>query len=458
MTSIFEPFVEKNPVSVMARGAMERLLSPTWIDEVFKRTTDGQYTRDLLFSSVFGLMVRVVMSHARSIRYAYLAQAEEIAVSLTSVYNKLNGVTPATSAALVRESALTCAQAINAMKGRNAALLPGYSVRILDGNCLAATEHRIEELRSLAAGPLPGKSLVVFDPDLGVIVDIVPCEDGHTQERKLLREILPMAEAGQVWIEDRNFCTRRFLFGMVRGHADLIVREHQGLPVVELGPVRSVGETETGHVFEQDVRVCPEDDGELPPEKPLLLRRVIVRLKGRTRDGDKVLSMLTTLPKEIPATAVADLYRKRWRIETAFQELERDLNSEIRTLGYPRAALFGFAVAVIAFNIMALVYSALRAQHGAKRIEEEFSHYYLAANLEYIHGGMMVAIPAKHWRVFAEMSHAEFAAALLLLSSKVDLAKYPKSRRGPKKAAPKRVADPNTPHVSTARLLATRTK
>ena len=35
-------------------------------------------------------------------------------------------------------------------------LLPGYRVRILDGNHLAATEHRIKELRTMCAGSFAG--------------------------------------------------------------------------------------------------------------------------------------------------------------------------------------------------------------------------------------------------------------------------------------------------------------
>lgn len=454
LKAVFQPFVEKSPVTVMARGAMERLLSPDWVNEVFERTTDGQYTRSLLFSSVFGLMARVVLSQGRSLRYAYLVKAEEIGVSITSVYNKLNGVTPATCSGLVSESGLCCAEAIEAMKGRNPTWLPGYSVRILDGNCLAATEHRIHELRFESAGALPGKALVVFDPELGCIVAMVPCEDGHAQERALLDAILSLALARELWIADRNFCTRGFILGMKSRHADLIVREHKKLPLEEVGPVRWVGRTETGNVYEQAVRLHPEGGiGD-----PLSLRRVIVHLNSPTRDGDRVLRILTTLPRNIKATQVAALYRKRWRIETAFQELERDLKSEIATLGYPRAALFGFAVALIAYNIMALVYAALRAQHGAEKINNEFSHYYLAANLEDISAGMMIAIPDEHWRVFARMSHEEFAATLLALSSRVDLRKFPKSRRGPKKPPPKRHSDQRTPHVSTARLLADRRK
>lgn len=451
LTEIFGRFVQRSPVSVMARAALQRLLSPEWIDEVFERTSDGQYTRTLLFSSVFDLMVQVVFRQSKTIRSAYRDKAREAGASLTSVYNKINGVRPATVAGLVRESGRACIQAIDEMGGRRPSFLEGYEIRILDGNCLAATEHRLRELRRLGAGALPGKSLVVYDPERGCIRDLVLCEDAHTQERALVAEILPMVRRGELWIEDRNFCTRRFLFGVMDANAHVLVREHKNLPVVALGPERSVGSTSSGHVFEQDVEVHA-DDG----EGVLRMRRIIVSLKGRTRDGDRRLVLLTTLPKEIKATKVANLYRDRWRIENAFQELERDLHSEICTLGYPRAALFGFAVAIVAYNVMALVYGALRAQHGAKKIDEEFSHYYLAAELELVHAGMMIAIPEEDWSVFTTMSDRRFIDVLSFLASQVNLKRFPKTRRGPKKPPPKRASDSRQPHVSTARILAKR--
>ena len=57
---IFERFVEKSPVSVMARGLLERVLNPKTLNEVFERVADRQYTRGLLFSVVFDLMSQVV--------------------------------------------------------------------------------------------------------------------------------------------------------------------------------------------------------------------------------------------------------------------------------------------------------------------------------------------------------------------------------------------------------------
>ena len=96
LAKIFNPFIENSPVSVMVRGSMERLLSATWVDRVFEESAEGQYTRDLLFSSVFGLMCQVVLGRRKSIHAAYMPQMDEIGVSVTSVYNKINGVTPTT--------------------------------------------------------------------------------------------------------------------------------------------------------------------------------------------------------------------------------------------------------------------------------------------------------------------------------------------------------------------------
>ncbi len=49
---------------------------------------------------------------------------------------------------------------------------------------------------------MPGKSLVVLDPALGLAIDIFPCEDGHAQERSLLSAVLETVEASDLWIGD----------------------------------------------------------------------------------------------------------------------------------------------------------------------------------------------------------------------------------------------------------------
>jgi hypothetical protein len=95
------------------------------------------------------------------------------------------------------------------------------------------------------------------------------------------------------------------------------------------------------------------------------------------------LTLLTNLSRSTAhAKLIAEIYRKRWTIETAFQELEAHLHSEINSLGYPNAALFGFCVALVAYNVLAVVKGALRSVHGEQKIANEVSGYYLAGHLQ----------------------------------------------------------------------------
>src|SRR5277367_5615335 len=115
-------------------------------------------------------------------------------------------------------------------------LLAGYELRVLDGSHLAASEHRIKETRRLRGAPLPGHSLVILDPTRGLVLDMLPCADGHAQERSLLIELADEFQPGQLWIADRNFCTVLFLHEAAVSGASFVVRRHAGLPLERLGP------------------------------------------------------------------------------------------------------------------------------------------------------------------------------------------------------------------------------
>ena len=101
---------------------------------------------------------------------------------------------------------------------------------------------------------------------------------------------------------------------------------------------------------------------------------------------------------------------------------------------------------------MAGVRGALRAAHGAEAAEE-VSSYYLADEIAGTHRGMMIAIPAEHWRVFAGLTPEHLAEVLLELARKVRLEAFRRHRRGPKKPPVKRRYSKKRPHVSTAQLL-----
>jgi hypothetical protein len=451
LNPVFERFVENSPVAVMVRALLEQALDADAANRIFDDYAQKQYTRELLFSDIVEVMGEVVSGSRRSVNAAFRPRRNRLKVSRSAFYQKLNGVEPHVAAALTRETSTKLAAVIGQLNGALPALLPGYRVQILDGNCLAKSEHRLKELRTLAAGPLPGKSLVVLDPALMLVVDVIPCEDGHTQERALLDQVLPKVAANDLWIEDRNFCTLKFLFGVAKRQACFVVRQHQNLPWQADTELAYAGTCEGGEVWEQSVRVQHPETGE-----ELLLRRVELRLQTPTRDGDTVIHLLTNLPaRDASARVVAQLYRERWTIEGAFQVLEGALASEQPRLGYPPAALFAFCVALVAYNVLAVVRAALRTVHSRK-VEEEVSTYYLAAEIQGVYQGMMIALPPAEWEHFRTMGLGQLARVLKELASRVDLSLYERNRRGPKKPRPARIHCKNKPHVSTARLLANR--
>jgi IS4 transposase len=386
----------------------------------------------------------------RTIGSAYQAHEQDIPVSIQAVYDKLQGIEPATTAELVHAQAQQAEGLINALDGARPPLLSDYRAKILDGNCLEASERRLKELRRLSAGPLPGKSLVVYDPALDVATDVVPCEDGHTQERALLGAILPRVSADEVWIGDRNFCVRSFLQGIEDRHAYFVIREHEQQRFKPLEAMREIGPTETGRVSEQRIEVRDEHD------RARRWQRIRVRLNKPTREGEHILSIWSNLPASIDARTIADLYRKRWTLETALQHLVHNLNSEINTLGYPRAALFGFGIALVAYNTLAVLQAALRRVHGAERIEHEVSGYYLAEEVSATYHGMMIALPPPEWEVFQPLPLDQMATWLIDVAQHVHLPAFRKHHRGPKKPQPKRRYNPKQPHVSTAKLIAER--
>jgi hypothetical protein len=450
LQSIFEKFVNGSPVTVMLRGILEHALPAKEIDQLFTDTAEQQYERELLFSSVVDVMCEVVCRIRPSVHAAYQADTAKISVSVRALYDKLAHVEPELSAALVAHTASKLRPVIERLGGGLPPLLPGYRVRFLDGNHLGGTEHRLKELRTVAAGALPGHSLAVLDAETMLVTEVRCCEDGHAQERAILPGIVPLIAALDIWVADRNFCTTDFWLALADRKAFGVIRHHANMRWKALGKRRYCGRSDTGRVYDQRIRIQQESGASLE------LRRITIVLDKKTRDGDTELHILTNLPPRIRAKVIAKLYQKRWTIEKAFQELTVALKCEVNTLAYPKAALFGFCVALLAFNVLSVVKAALRAAHGHQHIEDALSGFYLADEIAGTYRGMMIAIPEEHWAVFGTMTTGQLVKVLKELAMKVNLAKLKKHPRGPKKPTPKRRRSKRVTHVATARILAKR--
>jgi len=450
LDAVVERFLEHSPVTVMARLALQRALEPAWIDDLFEQARETQYTRELLFSTTVEIMSLVAVGLRPSVHAAAKA-SPALPVSITALYDKISRTEPGLVRALVQGSARRLCPVVQPLLRNQPASVSGYRLRIVDGSHLPASEKRLKPLRGFRGAALPGQSLVVYDPDTAMIVDLVPCEDAHAQERTIMETLLESAQPGELWIADRNFSTRAILTGWHRRDSAFIVREHGRNPSPsELEQAFEMGRVETGTVYEQAVSIQDESNA------PLVLRRIELRLDRATEDGDTVIRLLTNVPaSQLTAEEVARLYRRRWSIENMFQRLESVLNSEIRSLSQPRAALLAFGVAALAYNVLSVIATAVRIQHELDTSEIELSPYYLAAEIRATYAGMMIAVPAETWHAYDRLTPSQLGRALKKMAAHVApraLRKHPRGPKAPKKKGYVAGCEARR-HVSTMRVL-----
>jgi len=80
----------------------------------------------------------------------------------------------------------------------------------------------------------------------------------------------------------------------------------------------------------------------------------------------------------------------------------------------------------------------------------------VCVHLSKVYTGMMIAVPGRHWDIFRPLEAREFAALLKELAARIDLRRFRKHPRGPKKPPPKKISGAKICHVSTARIIAKR--
>jgi IS4 transposase len=426
LPAILDPFARGAAATVMVRMALEWLIDEATLNRLFDRTAESQYTREL------------------TPRAAFAARHEDVKVSAAAFYGKLNRMELGITAAVVGHTAALARSVIEASGGRRDEPIPGYAARVLDGNVLSGTEHRIAPLRRTRAAGLPGKALAVYEPATELVLQFVPCEDAYAQERSLLGGLT--VEAGELWIADRNFCERKFLRSITERGAYFLVRRHKTtLPFRTLGDLRHVGRTETGEVFEHEIEVQEPDGAGVH-----VLRRIVLVLDRPTRDGDTEIELITSLPSSVSAMACCEAYRDRWQIEGHFQTLTELLHCEVPSLGQPRAALFAFGMSLVASHALAMLKASLRTAHG-EGPAGEVSPYLLIDEVSHVYRGMMLAVPAPHWGFVRDTTAAELAATLSQVAGEVPVDRMRRSRRGPKK--PRNTPKSRDRHLSTKRLL-----
>ena len=135
LSEILQRFEKSSPISVMTRVALANILSDERLNTIFGQHAVRQTASELSFSITADLMALVALKASPSINAAFKYRTrEQVGVAIKSIYNKLAGIEPAVSRAMVRETANDLRDTVGHLsQGFSDPILQSFELRIIDG-------------------------------------------------------------------------------------------------------------------------------------------------------------------------------------------------------------------------------------------------------------------------------------------------------------------------------------
>jgi hypothetical protein len=387
---VLDRFIKKNPLAVMVRCLSGQLMCQE-LDQVFEQQRSQCYEGQLKFSALAATVAEIALGTVENPNQAYNAYREELRVSKTAYYDKLNHVETAISEGVVRFSARQSAALLQDIGCGEWQVLPGYRCSVLDGNHLQKSEKRLGVLRGLCAAGLPGTAVARYDLQSQLFTHAYLIEDAHAHESSVLDRVLDDLTLKDLVLADRHFCIVYFLWKMNLKGAAFVIRQHGRLKGELIGKRKRLGHAPHGIVYEQKLRIGSG-------EQSMIVRRITVELTEPTRDGETEIHLLSNVPvKDASAIRLAGLYHQRWEIENAFHILTMTLTCELKSLGQPRAALFLFCLAMLAYNTRQVLLGALFAEHDPDDVEQMSQFQVAKAIVGPMEGLLTAEVDPENW-------------------------------------------------------------
>lgn len=182
-----------------------------------------------------------------------------------------------------------------------------------DGSTLEALFRKLKALRDVPVGQLAGKMCTLVDIVTRLSVEVRFSEQAQTHDTSFISELLAFVPKKTLLLLDRGFYDFKFFTALVKQGAAFITRPKSNTKVKVVKVL-----TSTDPVKDLIVILGSGQNG-----SPKIKVRLVEIRFGRVwyRYITSVLD-----PTVLPPFVVADLYRRRWRIEEAFNTVKRLLN------------------------------------------------------------------------------------------------------------------------------------
>jgi hypothetical protein len=192
---------------------------------------------------------------------------------------------------------------------------------IVDSSTLEALFCKLKSLEDIPRGQLAGKMATVIDLMTRLPVEVWFRENPRTSDVKLEENILQLVPPQTLLLLDRGFYHFSFWLKLIEADIHLITRLKKGSSI----QVEQVF-TKSYDLRDSLIRFCSGTT-----KTPFITLRLIEVRSGKT--GHYYLTSVLE-PQVLPPYIVADLYRRRWRIEEAFSTVKRLLGLSYLWTGF----------------------------------------------------------------------------------------------------------------------------
>ncbi|WP_321897371.1 type II toxin-antitoxin system Phd/YefM family antitoxin [Burkholderia cepacia] len=427
MRAVVERFVEQSPMAIMTRLVLQCALHDDWLDAA--ADTDGEPDDEPIREALFALAVdaiATIAARARTPSSAAGAAPLGVGAAVAALHDGMSRLRAGWGRALVRDSAelllpITTVRADERGFG-------GMRLRVLDGaadacapglaacDCGRACDDPARDA-ALGAGM---RVLPVYDPDLGLIVDVLPVERGRQHARAFVAALLETVRPGELWIVDGRFDADAILSGWPRRGGALILREYGSASACRpLGEWHRAGVFDDGIVREQPAGMT--GDGVTPGA----LRRIEWCRAAADGEPGATVTLLTDLPAaQFEAVRIVQLSCRRWR-DTLPLPLEPVLEGAPFGDAPARASLLACGIAALAYNAFSVMTQAVGAALDLDARDAERLPSHIADGVAAIYAGMMIALPPDWWRRYDQLPATTLGQIVRLLAVHVD----PRSER-----------------------------
>jgi hypothetical protein len=397
----------------LAQGMIElfdHVLDDGLCGEVFDAHRGRCYEDELTFATLVRVIRDALVLHGGSANRAIgeAVEAGRLGAAPSGVYRKLGNLPPALSQALLRRGTARLA-ALTADGAGAARVLPAcfddLDVIVIDGKQLKKAAKRLLSTRAYSSGSLLGaKLLVALSLRSGLAVATNASEDGERNDVPLVGGLLEQmqmlrganAVTSAAASASAAAAARPFLFVADRQFADLNVpalfTAHDGdhfllrcqkTLTFQGDPSRlaQCGLDQEGRAFTQAWGWIGSTQDQRQRRRRHYVRRITL---SRPAETDDVI-LITDLLEEsaYPAADLLGLYRLRWTIEQAFQQVT-EVFALAKLIGAsPRGIIFQGALCLLIYNMTLTIkgYVAGAGQKQASAVSTENLFYDLSREL-----------------------------------------------------------------------------